>query len=136
MPSLYLNEEAFYKKMQFIRDNYHVITLEDGVEKLQRNQLEKNSIVITFDDGFDNFYTHAWPILQALKLPTTLYLTSYYAEKQTPIFRLALNYMMWSCRGQFIDLSMIALLPESVTVKGVVPRDNPCLLYTSDAADD
>jgi poly-beta-1,6-N-acetyl-D-glucosamine N-deacetylase len=30
-------------------------------------------VVVTFDDGFDNFRTRAWPVLRELEIPSTLY---------------------------------------------------------------
>ena len=122
MPSLFINQEDFRKRMQFIKENYHVISLDEGVRRLKENTLDKHSVVITFDDGFDNFYTHAWPIIQDLDLPATLYLTSYYALKQTPIFRLALNYMLWQKRGEHILLDALHSAP-GLSLAGIVPLE-------------
>lgn len=141
MPSLFLDQENFLKRMLFLKYNYNVITLEEGVSRLESGTLEENSVVITFDDGFDNFYTHAWPILNDLNLPATLYLTSYYALKQTPIFRLALNYMLWQKRGEFVNISNLKN-SLGLFLIGKVPEDNdqsffwPLVEYAESHLDD
>jgi peptidoglycan/xylan/chitin deacetylase (PgdA/CDA1 family) len=44
------------------------------------NALPAHSVVITFDDGFADFYDHALPALQERALPSTLYVTTGFLE--------------------------------------------------------
>ncbi|MCC7011627.1 MAG: polysaccharide deacetylase family protein [Planctomycetes bacterium] len=36
----------------------------------------RNALALTFDDGFENFASQAWPLLRAAKLPVTLFVAS------------------------------------------------------------
>ena len=46
--------KLFEKHMQFIRENYNAISLDDVVNHhIQRIPLPENSVVITIDDGFE-----------------------------------------------------------------------------------
>src|SRR5262249_14708271 len=49
--------------------------LEDAVKALERGERLAGGprVVVTFDDAYRNFYTHAWPIIQELRIPVTLY---------------------------------------------------------------
>lgn len=38
------------------------------------------TIVITFDDGFENVYTQAWPILRELGLPSTVFVSTAFLD--------------------------------------------------------
>ncbi len=38
------------------------------------------TIVITFDDGFENVYSQAWPVLQDLGLPSTVFVSTAYLD--------------------------------------------------------
>ena len=42
---------------------------------LKGEQLPKNSFCITFDDGFENNYSVAMPIINNYKIPTVIYVT-------------------------------------------------------------
>ena len=67
-----------------------VISLEDAVSKLQRGErFERTHYVITFDDAFEDFFTSAFPLLEELKLPVTLYVPTGFIEnpENPPISR-------------------------------------------------
>jgi len=71
--------DNFNLQMQFLSKYYHVISLEEYIESHKaRKSLSKNTCVITFDDGYKDSYTDAYPILKRLRLPATIYLTTGY----------------------------------------------------------
>lgn len=41
------------------------------------------TFVVTFDDGYENCYRHAWPILRELSIPATVFLATAYLDKDT-----------------------------------------------------
>jgi peptidoglycan/xylan/chitin deacetylase (PgdA/CDA1 family) len=65
--------------------------------------------VITFDDGFDSIRKMALPVLKDLRLPATIYVTTYYCLKGNPIFRLVIQYMFWKTRRTELDLSGLGI---------------------------
>ena len=75
---------------------YNVITLDQAVEALRTGVVPHDSVVLTIDDGFYGVYSQAAPILQSYDFPATLYLTSYYFNREGPIYSLAVKYMFWS----------------------------------------
>jgi len=46
--------------------------------------LPKQVIIITFDDGFESVYQHAWPVLKELNLPATVFLNTAYLDSKEP----------------------------------------------------
>lgn len=44
----------------------------------------RRSFVVTFDDGYENFYTHALPILRRLQVPATLFPATAYLDSEAP----------------------------------------------------
>lgn len=61
----------------FKRFGYHVISLAQAHDALFKGQpLQPRSVVLTFDDGYENFREHAWPALQEHGYPATVFLVS------------------------------------------------------------
>lgn len=54
-----------------------VVSLDAALDRLDRVD-KRPSVVLTFDDGFADVYTHAWPLLRERSIPFTLYLATAY----------------------------------------------------------
>ncbi|KHE93345.1 MAG: putative polysaccharide deacetylase [Candidatus Scalindua brodae] len=76
-PDETVTPEEFEKQLQYIKENYKVISLEEAVEYIQTD-IEKisGSIVITFDDGYSDNYRYAYPLLNKHNFPATIFLVS------------------------------------------------------------
>lgn len=71
-----VSPENFEQQLQVLQKTRRVISANELIEKIDAGKIKKNSIVITFDDGYaDNFYT-AKPILEKYKLPSTFFIAS------------------------------------------------------------
>lgn len=75
--------ETFRRQIEFLSENeYCVLPLGKIVEKLIANEpLSPKTIALTFDDGFQNFYTAAFPILAAHDFPATVFLVTEFCGK-------------------------------------------------------
>jgi len=91
-----------------------VLGLENACESLSQGTLPDNAVVITIDDGFHGVLRHAWPVLQTHSLPATVYVTSYYAQKQNPIFRLIVQYMFWKTTESQLNALDLGLPPSGM----------------------
>lgn len=72
----YLPPEQFAAQMRFIRERYRVVSLEQLCAELESPESRVPSVAVTFDDGYRDVYTHAFPILQAYRVPATVYATA------------------------------------------------------------
>ena len=67
--------EAFEQHMQFLASKRAVVPLDQLVAGLRaEGRLPHNAVAITFDDGWDNTYTTAYPILRRYNLPATVFI--------------------------------------------------------------
>jgi peptidoglycan/xylan/chitin deacetylase (PgdA/CDA1 family) len=59
------------------REGWTVLRLADLEAFFEgRRALPPRSVLITVDDGWESFHRHAWPVLQRLGLPATLFVTT------------------------------------------------------------
>lgn len=103
-PSLYITPEQFRARLQCLRDqNCTILPLGEAVERLYAGTLPPRSVVLTFDDGFYDFYAAAWPILHEFSMPATVYQTTYYAEFNRPVFDVMCSYLLWKSSKAVLD---------------------------------
>lgn len=57
---------------------YTSLTVSDYVQCQIDGKVPPKPVIITFDDGFEDFYTNAFPILQEFEFSATLYVTTGY----------------------------------------------------------
>lgn len=56
-------------------ESHDVVSIDEALDRLEA-QDTRPSVVLTFDDGFEDVYENAWPLLQERGLPFTIYLAS------------------------------------------------------------
>lgn len=71
---------VFAWQMRWLHDNgVHVIPLSEVVQRLRDGSpLSPRTLAITFDDGFESAYTHAFPVLKQYGFPATIFLVPGY----------------------------------------------------------
>ncbi len=73
----YMHVEDFRRQISYIKKWYKIISLDELIDNLNDNKkFTSPNIILTFDDGYKNNYTLAYPILKKLNLPATIFLTS------------------------------------------------------------
>lgn len=110
VPGLFIRMEEFKRRLKYLkRYNYQVITLDQAYVALQSKQLPDDSVVLTIDDGFYGVHKLAAPMLKQFNFPATLYLTSYYFDRNEPIFTLSVDYMFWKAKQSLINLDALEI---------------------------
>ncbi len=68
-----LSPNEFESHMSFLAENqFNPISLAEFLRFVDTGVLVKeNAVLITFDDGYESYYTEAWPILQKYGFPST-----------------------------------------------------------------
>jgi peptidoglycan/xylan/chitin deacetylase (PgdA/CDA1 family) len=81
--------KVFAEQMRFLHDNdYCTISPAEVVTLLSSGQTDKKKfVVITFDDGYRDFYTEAFPILNQLGMSATVYLPTAYIKQRSSPFK-------------------------------------------------
>jgi peptidoglycan/xylan/chitin deacetylase (PgdA/CDA1 family) len=108
-PGMFVTRTTLQNRLAYLkRRGYTVRRLDDALVAMSKGMLRSPTIVITIDDGFFSTLSIACKELRRHSLPATLYLTTYYVTKQSPVFRLAVQYMFWKTSCQTIDLTTLS----------------------------
>jgi len=78
-----LSAESFTEHLNYLQANqFNVIALNELINALQKGKtLPEKSIAITFDDGYDNNYEQAAPILEKFGYPYTIFVNPKLIDK-------------------------------------------------------
>ncbi|MGD2138166.1 MAG: polysaccharide deacetylase family protein [Gammaproteobacteria bacterium] len=76
--STYCHYRRFQRQMDFLkRFRFNVLSLDAALACLNGEQpIPPRAVVLTFDDGYENFYEYAWPVLERCGFPSMVYLLS------------------------------------------------------------
>lgn len=73
---------SFEAQLDYLQDNFEIMSLDQAVDIALTTGIKDNTAVLTFDDGYCDFYTNALPVLDKRGLPATLYIATHFIENQ------------------------------------------------------
>jgi len=85
----FLNASSFRKQVIYLKNNFNVVKLSEAIRLLANGRIERPTAVVTFDDGFQNNYDIAFPILRDAGIHATIFLSTFYVDSE---------YTLWFCR--------------------------------------
>ena len=116
-PELYMPAAMLRRRFELIREaGCNVLALDDAVQQLYAGDLPPGSVVLTFDDGSYDFYARAFPIVESFGYPVTVYLTTYYAEFNRPVYNAMASYLLWKGRGRVLRWPEVLGPPGAVAL--------------------
>ncbi len=88
--------DVFEKQMVFLKKHYRIADLSE-LGKLEFDSDDKRDIVvITFDDGYRNNYTYAFPILKKHGIPATIFLVTDYVGSHRLLWHDRLSWILYN----------------------------------------
>lgn len=79
-----VSTDNFIHQLNYLKNNFDIISLDDLLLHLKSKSSEFK-IAITFDDGYNDNLNYAYPILEKLKAPATIYIiTKFINNKVIP----------------------------------------------------
>ena len=100
-----VSPESFERQMRFLRErNYNVVSLEELADLIKnKKKMPPKTVAITFDDGYLDNYTHAYPVLKKYNIPAAIFVVINRIGKHLGND----DYMSWS---QIRELSQSGLI--------------------------
>ena len=70
----------FERQMRWLRDHYTLVSLEEIADRARRGASLRRTAAVSFDDGYWGVLEHAWPLLQSMGIPATVFVIADRAE--------------------------------------------------------
>ncbi len=100
--------EAFLGRFARI---FRIVSMDEFVSRMLNRERPRNVSVITFDDGYRNVYAHAYPVLKAMGLPFTVFVSTGFTDTAAVLPTDILNYA--------VAKTAAAALPRGVLARDV-----------------
>jgi peptidoglycan/xylan/chitin deacetylase (PgdA/CDA1 family) len=88
---------------KILRDNsFNVVTMKELCARLEVGRpVEPRTVVITVDDGYEDFYTWAYPVFAKYELPVTVYVTTDFVDRKIWLWPDLIEYLLaTAARGE------------------------------------
>jgi peptidoglycan/xylan/chitin deacetylase (PgdA/CDA1 family) len=104
-PSLCVPRSAFEQQMQFLREYYTPMSLDQLYEAIaEGHPFPPRAVVITFDDGYRDNCSYALPILRKYGLPATFYITAGCVDAGDVLWTSKLRYYFMATHERALHL--------------------------------
>ena len=120
-----IDVDTLRRDLDYVRSHFHVLPLEEALERLRDGTLPDRAAAVTFDDGTRNLLTHAAPVLRELGLPAAVFLATGNMGTRELLWPDRLWHAFAETTSPGVDLSSAGLgvLPLHTEVERVRVRD-------------
>lgn len=111
--------EGFREQMQLLRRRFQPMRLGDAVVAIMSGKpLPANAVVVTFDDGYDDNYRVAYPILRELGIPATFFVSTGHIDSGLPYDYDWLVHMLLATTRSRITIPELAMDTPAPPARG------------------
>ncbi|WP_417536946.1 polysaccharide deacetylase family protein [Methylophaga sp.] len=71
-----ISVKQFREQMKLIKKSFNPIFLSELIELHEQGITPKHAVAVTFDDGYSDFGDYAFPVIQEMGVPATLFITT------------------------------------------------------------
>lgn len=123
-PGMIVAPETLAMHLRILRSHFELVHLADWVQQAEAGELlPDRACAITFDDGWRDNHTYAYPVLHAARAPATIFLVSRLVGQSYGFWPTSLARLLhaaWT-RGDETTPRQLALQCPDVAVPGSVP---------------
>ncbi len=103
----HVRESDFAEQMRFLSERCTVLPLREILRRRREDRLPERSVAVTFDDGFENSGSVAFPILRRYGIPATFFLPSGHIGAARPFWTDRVEYLLNETRESVISLDSL-----------------------------
>lgn len=113
-----MSPAIFEEQLHYLKERFRVISIEQLIREIATKSLKPYSVALTFDDGHEDFYRIAWPLLRRFDFPATLYVTTGFVDGVYWLWPDLLRYILLNSKKE--NLEIPALNTKLSTDKSLV----------------
>jgi peptidoglycan/xylan/chitin deacetylase (PgdA/CDA1 family) len=99
--------DTLHKQIDIIKKKCNPISLSHLYKSVTSGEpLPKNAVIITVDDGYEDFFQYAFPLFEAYRIPATLFITSDFVDRTTWLWPDMIDYAVMNTSSQKINLTI------------------------------
>jgi peptidoglycan/xylan/chitin deacetylase (PgdA/CDA1 family) len=84
---MFVETGKFDRQLAYFKSHMDVISMAEAVDKIKAGQKpQRDTVVITFDDGYRDNYVNVLPAIKRHGVPVTIYLATAHIDNGTPTF--------------------------------------------------
>lgn len=107
---MFCSPDLFRSQMQYLGKHYDATTLDAALPRVkQPGPSARDQVVVTFDDGYEDNYTTAWPIMREAGVPLHIFITTDCVSQRRATFVMALMLALQRTRCSSIALEEYGL---------------------------
>lgn len=116
--SLHTKQTVFRNICKHLAQHYQVLPLTQIVNHLNAGRpMPDRAVALTFDDGYESNFSHAFPILQQFSLPATVFLTTGFIDRTEHLWFHRLECALLNSRSQSLSHEKLELKLNSASAR-------------------
>lgn len=107
-----MDPKRFEFILKFVKKNYTILPLLEILDTKPASA-KKPFAAITFDDGYRDFIDYSMPVMDRLKIPSSIYVVTDCISKDKPTWTFEIDYLLYNTRKLKIDWTLdMSFLPD------------------------
>jgi hypothetical protein len=78
-----MSTEYFLRHVRFLQKYYDLVSLEHAIEMLRSNSVKRPTVVLTFDDGYQDNFINLRAVVEETGVPITMFISSDYITRRS-----------------------------------------------------
>ena len=104
---------SFVEQLDYLRNNYQIVPLSSLAEYVSSGErLPSGLASITIDDGYDDFYEIAFPILKGYKIPATIFVVTRFLDRTDWLWTDKVRFIASRSSTDKFRSALLKLMPE------------------------
>lgn len=106
--SLVVAPDDFERHVSYLAERHRIVSMDELVDAVrQRRRIEGRAVAITFDDGYEDNYRFALPILRRRGATATFYITTGAVDDDEVLWTVRLRHAVRRCQRGSLSLSFL-----------------------------